>query len=476
MPSARTGTLRAGCRAAVFLGGASIAFAAGAVVPVRWADLVPAVQRRLAAAGINEAGFGGFRQKHVLRTRARVQESDLDAAVYYALQSTAFTQDAPIEPAESARMFVEGLDDGMRQRFLAGSATPATDRVPASARRRLRTFASAIQAPPAGSRLALFHDVLDREAGNPATVEAALVAQYIRAMRFLYEKEFVAGTLPDSTAGVAALYRNRPLSTDTSVEAGYLVHLGLAMVQTLEPDRRIRRVLLVGPGLDLAPRTGLLELGPPQSYQPFAVIDALVALGLAQLDALEVIGADVNDRVVTHLHDARTRNDVVSFATGIGDGGAVTLTDEYRRYITMLGRASAEALAAPTLPAGYAGHLAKTLRFRPTVQAAIDGLRLDIVSDRLSGDRVDLVVATNIFPYLDDVELTLALANIAAILAPGGLLLHNEARPLVGDVTNELELPLTHTRTATLATVRGSATPLYDRVFIHVNRRAASAR
>ena len=101
-------------------------------------------------------------------------------------------------------------------------------------------------------------------------------------------------------------------------------------------------------------------------------------------------------------------------------------------------------------------------------EEAIDGLRLDIVSDRLSGDRVDLVVATNIFPYLNDVELTLALANIAAILAPGGLLLHNEARPLVGDITNELELPLTHSRMATLATVRGSTTPLYDRVFIHV--------
>jgi predicted TPR repeat methyltransferase len=107
------------------------------------------------------------------------------------------------------------------------------------------------------------------------------------------------------------------------------------------------------------------------------------------------------------------------------------------------------------------------------VRQAIDGLRLDVAADRLAGDRVDLVVATNIFPYLDDVELTLALANIAAILAPGGILLHNEARPLVGELTSELDLPLTHSRTAVLATVRGSATPLYDRVFIHVNRRAA---
>ena len=97
-------------------------------------------------------------------------------------------------------------------------------------------------------------------------------------MRFIYQKEFVAQRArPDA---VAALYRTRGLSTDTAVEAGYVVYNGLGIVQALDPERRIRRVLIVGPGLDLAPRTGLLEAGPPESYQPWAVIDALLALGL----------------------------------------------------------------------------------------------------------------------------------------------------------------------------------------------------
>jgi len=470
MRSASRRAPRPGRRSAALAAGLLLAVAAQTAQPVRWTDFPQAIQQRLTAARLDASSFAAFRQAHVLRTRVRVQESDLDAAVYYALQSTAFTEDAPVEPAVSAQTLVEGLDDALRQRFLSGAASPA-DRVPASARRRLRALAGAVQTPPAGSRLALFRDVLDREAGNQASVEVALLSHYLKAMRFLYEKEFVAAARTDSAAGVAALYRDRPLSTDTSVEAGYLVHLGLATLQALEPARRIRRVLLVGPGLDLAPRTALLELGPPQSYQPYAVIDALVALGLAQLDDLEVIGADVNDRVVSHLHDARSRGDVVTLATGIGDAGGVTLTDEYRGYVMALGQATAEILPAPALPARYAGHVAKALRFRPTVRQAIDGIRLDVVADRLLGDPVDLVVATNIFPYLDDVELTLALANIAAILAPGGVLLHNEARPLVGDVTGELALPLTHTRTAALATVRGAATPLFDRVFIHVKGR-----
>ena len=59
--------------------------------------------------------------------------------------------------------------------------------------------------------------------------------EYLRAMRFLYQKEFVAQRAPDPADAVAALYRSRGLSTDTAVEAGYLVHLGLGVLKSLEP-------------------------------------------------------------------------------------------------------------------------------------------------------------------------------------------------------------------------------------------------
>ncbi|WP_217551393.1 hypothetical protein, partial [Pantoea sp. GbtcB22] len=77
-----------------------------------------------------------------------------------------------------------------------------------------------------------------------------------------------------------------------------VVYNGLGVLKSLAPATRIRRVLIVGPGLDLAPRTGFLETNAPQSYQPWAVIDALVSLGLARIDDLAVVGADINPRVV----------------------------------------------------------------------------------------------------------------------------------------------------------------------------------
>ena len=61
------------------------------------------------------------------------------------------------------------------------------------------------------------------------------------------------------------------------------------------------------------------------------------------------------------------------------------------------------------------------------------------------------------------------MANIAGMLAPGGILLHNESRPLMAALASEAGIPVNHARTATIATVRG-ALPLADAVFVHEKR------
>jgi SAM-dependent methyltransferase len=256
------------------------------------------------------------------------------------------------------------------------------------------------------------------------------------------------------------------LSTDTAIEAGYLVHLGLATLKASQPTRRIQRVLIVGPGLDLAPRTGLLEAGPPESYQPYAVIDSLVGLGFSRLDHLQVVGADINPRVVAHLALAKGTNVSLTVLSGVGDSDSLTLQADFHAYFENLGQSIDTPPGAKPQPHGYHGHLRKSIAVRPEASRIVDGTALNIVTERLDGAPYDLVIATNVFPYLDDISLALALANIAAMLAPNGIFLHNEARPLMGELTAELALPLAHARTAIIATVRG-APPLYDSVFVH---------
>ena len=71
---------------------------------------------------------------------------------------------------------------------------------------------------------------------------------------------------------------------------------------------------------------------------------------------------------------------------------------------------------------------ARALRARPDVVSVLDPRDLNIVAERLEladQERFDLIVATDILVYYSVFEQSLALANIARMLRPGGLLLSN---------------------------------------------------
>jgi hypothetical protein len=410
-------------------------------IRVTWDDVAP-IQRQLEASGLTTATFSDY-VKRVSQTNARrVREGDLDHLVFYLLQSTHFTTLPAIEPALSAKTQVESR----------------TDEVPPAVNARAAALLRAIDSPDSDARLTYFRELAKAAFPARREREAALLREYLRVMRFVYEKEFVAQRSEQKATAVAELYRTRGLSTDTAVEAGFLVHQGLGVLRAVEPGLAVRRVLIVGPGLDLAPRTSLREAGPPQSYQPWAIMDALLALGLSRAGDVVVVAADINPRVVQHLRDARERPPVLTLASEIRESDDVSLSAEYREYFDALGRAIGS--ATPNRP------FAKTVRVTPAVAGALQAETLDIVTDRLTGAPFDLIVATNILPYFDEPQLALAMVNIAGMLAPGGTFLHNEGRPSMGELTLALGLPLEQSRHAVIAKVRG-APPLGDSIWLH---------
>jgi hypothetical protein len=449
------------------LGAAAIAIqslASEAVpVPITWNDTAP-LRTHLVARGIASDTFASYVEQVRESNARRVREGDLDHLIFYLLQSTRFTSRSPIEPARSAKALVESLDPAEREAFMRDPAT-AMARVPAPVQSRITAVLRALDSAERDPRLMYFRALVNSAfprrlhsgQSDGRQREAGLAAEYLRAMKFVYEKEFIAQRSARGADAVAELYRTRGLSTDTAVEAGFLVYQGLGVVRSLEPGRRIRRVLIVGPGLDLAPRTGFSEERPPESYQPWAVIDALLALGLSRLDDLELIAADINPRVVAHLQRAAAKPPVLTLMSEIRESATVALTEEYREYFSRLGRAIGEGSAGPH----------KTVQVRPDVARTLRAETLDVVTERLSGSSFDLAVATNILPYFDDVALMFAMTNIAGMLAPEGIFLHNEARPLMYDVTTALGMPLEQSRRAIIASVRGAPAPLADSVFLH---------
>jgi hypothetical protein len=416
---------------------------------ITWDDLAP-LHAALQSRGLSQASFDAYVNTVGDDDARRVREGDLDHLIFYALQSTRFTGRPPIEPALSAKSLI---DSGQQ--------------LPPNVRDRISDLLKAIDSSAVDPRLAYFRSLVRATFPNAREREAGLIREYTRVMKFVYDKEFVAQRA--GPAAVENLYRSRGLSTDTEVEAGYVVYNGLGILKSLAPGTRIHRVLIIGPGLDLAPRTGFLETSAPQSYQPWAVIDALVTLGLARVDDLSVVGADINPRVVDHLHEAHRQPPLLNLVSGIGETSTVHLAPDYLDYFAGLGRSIGQGTDARPTP--LAGHRSKSIRIRADVAQILSAEQLDIVTTRLEGAQFDLIVATNILPYFDDTKLMLALSNIQAMLMPGGVFMHNESRPVMVSLTAALAMPFEQSRQVTIASVTG-APPLADTVWLH--RRAAT--
>jgi hypothetical protein len=446
---------------------ASVWISAAAAGRARWieyADLPEPVRSTFAAQGQSPNNFSEYIQRVEADTERRVAEGEREHLIHYALQSTRFTNRPPIEPALSARRFVERLSVEERTRLLQDSSFAPTTGWPQAERARVADLVDAFNKPPADARLAYFRTLV-QWARPPAAIDG-LYADYVRVARFLYQKEFQAsGGSANAAAQIAALYESRPHSSDTQIEAGYGVYLGLGTLHSLEPALRIQRALVVGPGLDLAPRTGLIDTVDPQSYQPLAVIDALLALSLASERDLQVCSVDVNLRVVRALQTVTRAPLTLHVFTGVAETADQPFRPEYRTYVRDLGRAIGDTTAAPR-PIASDRHYQHSIAVRPAIARAMSAERLNVVTQRLVDEPpFDVAVATNVLTYFDDRQLALALANIAAMLRPGGYLLHNESRAGLIDAAARVDLPLRHTRSAILG--GPPARPWYDTIWLH---------
>lgn len=430
--------------------------------PVAWSDLPTELQRGLAARQLSAQNFATFVASINQQTARRESHGEFDHLIFYALQSQQFTALPKIEPALSSYEFVQGLAPDVRAKYLAADDYfPADLQVPKAVAARLQAFLK--QLNQSDERMRYFKKLLATAAAAPLE---RLTSEYARAMKFLYRKEFLTQqfkTPQEVAAYVAALYQERGHSTDTQIEANYALSQALGVIKSLEPAARLDRVLIVGPGLDFAPRTDLLDAFGPQCYQPFAVADALLARQLTQTANLQIHCVDINDRVVAYLHDfPRRKNKTLTLLSGLAHDQNHQLTADYQAYFRGFGKFIGTEQAVP--PNDFlTNHLRKAVLINPDIAARISADKLNIITERyVAAPNYDLVIVTNVFPYFDDTQLALALSNIAAMMRPGAYLLHNEARPLPAQA---VQLPLRQAQTILLA--KGPRGDFFDGVAIH---------
>jgi hypothetical protein len=234
------------------------------------------------------------------------------------------------------------------------------------------------------------------------------------------------------------VFSDRGLSTDSDIYTGYAIELhlrNLARRGVLKPGG-VRRVAIIGPGLDFVNKKFGYDFYPPQTIQPFAVIDSLLRLGLAERDRIEVRTFDVSPRVNRHIERARAgaasgRPYTLQLLWNRTLGGSDGFLSDFRSYWRRMGTLIGTSVAPIAVPAAARADVAsRAVSIPPEVVARIVPADLNVIVQRerlAENERFDLVIGTNIFLYYDGLEQSLAGTNLAQMMASGGLLISNTA-------------------------------------------------
>src|SRR5262245_3024808 len=313
---------------------------------IAYADIPAELCEWLETQGV---GAGDFSERIAAINRStakRELRGEYDHLIFFLLQSRRFTRRTKIEPALSAYEFVNRLSEPEREGYLAETPDylPPEEKMPKATRDRMNEFIRALESGVDDERMIYFKTLLKKAAPKSIPLARHLYAEYARSMRFLYRKEFASRKFDRErlAAYIASLYQDRGHSTDTQIESNFAVHIALAAIKAGEkaqsPSIRLNKVLIIGPGLDFAPRTDFVDLFGPQSYQPFAVADALLSLKLCDSDKLQIDCVDINERVVAHLQSLRRRGGVtLSILSGLNDVAGRSLSEDYKDYFRNLG-------------------------------------------------------------------------------------------------------------------------------------------
>jgi hypothetical protein len=227
------------------------------------------------------------------------------------------------------------------------------------------------------------------------------------------------------------LFRDRGLSSDTSLMPNFAIEKSLGSMKSkgLLAAGAVRRVAIIGPGLDFTDKQDGYDFYPQQTTQPFAIIDSMLRLGLARPGNLRVTTLDLSARINDHLRSARARAaQGISYVVQLPRDSRwkPELADYWEKFGDRIGDTTTPVAA----PSALGDMKVRAVKIRSAVVSLISPEDLNVVLQRLElppDERFDLMIATNILVYYDVFEQSLALANIEKMLRPGGFLLSNNA-------------------------------------------------
>lgn len=391
--------------------------------------------------------------------RARLAQGDEDSFINLLLFGTSFTNQARITPRQ-IEQFGKNTD-------ASGNSKDAM--LEAILRARINDFLNALNSSTQNERLSFARQVLIERKGlrletkvARAQAEAFLLSSLARVLKEnasyaqILKSAQLLGDPNELFITRSKLFSNRGLSSDTSLLPNFALEQSLKQIRDkgLLEKNSVRRVAIIGPGLDFTDKQEGYDFYSQQTIQPFAIIDSLIRLGLADAETIEMTTLDLSPRINAHIARAKQlARSGQSYIVQLPRDTQLKWQPEAVRYWESFGDQIGKPIAPVPIPTNLGDLKLRAMSIRPSVVARVTPLDVNIVVQHLNlapNERFDLIIATNILVYYDTFQQSLALLNIEKMLRPKGFLLSNNAL---------LELPISRVHSVGYAGVAYSDRP-----------------
>jgi SAM-dependent methyltransferase len=347
-----------------------------------------------------------------------------------------------------------GIEDSISNLILYGTSFTSLPRVEsveraasesgeltAAAIARIHALAVALSSADRNERVLFVRDFLERRAIAKNFEEQYFIENLLRfiAEQAAYQKKLhdAAADADPSAVYVArgTLFKARGLSVDTSLLPNFALEETLrAMVRKgVLASGGMRRIAVIGPGLDFTDKRDGYDFYPLQTLQPFAVLESLARLSLGKPEDLQVFCLDLNSAVIAHVHRLAERGRTgKSYMIQLPRDPQANWSPESISYWKNFGEILGSPAKPLPVPATLGGVVVRAVAIRPQYAAHVQIYDANIIAQTLDFPRrqgFDLMIATNVLVYYDRFQQALAMANIARMLNPGGIFLANNVLP-----------------------------------------------
>ena len=319
-------------------------------------------------------------------------------------------------------------------------ATSESGQLTSAAIARIHALAAALPSP-GNERVRFVKDFLVRQKIAKNSEEQYFTENLRRfiAEQAAYKKKLQEAAADADPSAVylarGTLFETRGLSVDTSLLPNFALEETLrAMVSkgVLAPGS-MRRIAVIGPGLDFTDKRDGYDFYPLQTLQPFAVLEAVVRLNVGKSEDLQVVCLDLNSAVLAHVEKLAERGRAgQTYTLQLPRDPKAEWSPEAISYWKHFGEILGSPAKALPVPVTLSGVVARAVAVRPQFAARMKAYDANIVAQTMDfppGGAFDLVIATNVLVYYDRFQQALAMANIARMLNRGGIFLANNVLP-----------------------------------------------